>query len=62
MMFTEKNRVATTAASITAMGSHRFFLRMGAAILITTSKITAATPASIPAMAMLTYLLSRKAW
>ena len=47
---------------MTTMGSHRFFLRMGQAILMTTSKITAATPASIPAMAMLTYLLERKAW
>lgn len=49
MMFTEKKRVAAKAASITAMGSQRFFFRMGRAMLMTTSKMTAATPASIPA-------------
>ena len=62
MIFTEKKRVAAKAASITTIGSQRFFFRMGHAILMTTSKITAATPASMPAIAMLTYLLSRKAW
>ena len=35
MMFTEKKRVAAKAASITAMGSQRFFFRMGRAMLMT---------------------------
>ena len=61
MIFTEKKRVAKKAASMTAMGSQRFFFRMGHAILMTTSKTTAATPASIPAIAILTYLLERNA-
>ena len=61
MIFTEKKRVAKKAASMTAMGSQRFFFRMGHAMLMTTSKMTAATPASIPAIAMLTYLFERNA-
>ena len=61
MMFTAKKRVDTKAASMTAMGSKRLFFRMDHAILMTTSKMTAATPANIPAIAVLTYLLERNA-
>lgn len=61
MILMSKIWTAVKDTRSTATGRIRFCLMISLPMVITTSQITAATPASIPAIAILTKALSRKA-
>ena len=61
MTLTSKKHAATNAAAMMTTGSTRRSCSTERPMVYTTSQITAATPADMPAMAMLTMGLERKA-